>query len=280
VRVSGTPIAAVGIVVPARNEQQRIGRCLRALRTATAALPPTVAVAVCVVADRCRDATVPVARRSWGRRPGLELVATDAELTVGQVRDLGIQAVLRRLPAAAARTWLLSTDADTVVPPHWVLDHLRYADAGADAVAGAIDLDAPQSLPPDALCRYADLVAAGTGRHRHRHAYAANLGVRAAAYARVGGFPAVASGEEHALLALLRQGGHPVVAPNDVRARTSARLHGRARDGLADLLLGLVQDSAAPPARPSSAEASTGAQGTQRRCAPSAAAATNPAGAR
>ena len=38
-----------------------------------------------------------------------------------------------------------------MVPPHWALDHLRYADAGADAVAGAIDLDAPQSLPPDAV---------------------------------------------------------------------------------------------------------------------------------
>jgi Glycosyl transferase family 2 len=268
VRVSGTRITAVGIVIPARDEQQRIGRCLRALRTATAALPPTVAVAVCVVADRCADATVPVARRAWGRRPGLALVTNAAELTVGQVRDLGVRALLPQLPAAAAQTWLLSTDADTVVPPSWILDHLRYADAGADAVAGAIDLDSPQALPPDALCRYADLVAAGTGRHRHRHAYAANLGVRAAAYARVGGFPAVASGEEHALLALLRRGGHPVVAPTDVRARTSARLHGRARDGLADLLLGLVQDS------------SSAGAADQRRCAPSAAAATNPAGAR
>ena len=162
---------------------------------------------------------------------------------MGQLRDRGVRALLRRLPATPERTWLLHTDADTLVPPGWVLDHLRHADAGADAVAGAVDLDDPQSLPADALCRYAELVAAGTGRHRHRHAYAANLGVRAAAYVRVGGFPPVAAGEEHALLARLRRGGHPVVAPTDVRARTSARLHGRARDGLADLLPGLAAEA-------------------------------------
>jgi hypothetical protein len=170
-------------------------------------------------------------------------VVNGAELTIGQVRDRGVRTLLRRLPGPAERTWLLHTDADTVVPPSWVLDHLRHAAAGADAVAGAIDLDSPQSLPPDALCRYADLVAAGTGRYQHRHAYAANLGVRAAAYTRVGGFPAVTSGEEHALLVRLRRHGHPVVAPNDVRARTSARLHGRARGGVADLLHRLVTDT-------------------------------------
>jgi Glycosyltransferase like family 2 len=241
--VSGREIQAVGIVVPARDEQDRITDCLLAVRAAVAALPPSVAVAGCVVADRCRDATAPVARQAWGRQPGLEVLVNAGELTIGQVRDRGVRALLRRLPATLERTWLLHTDADTVVPPGWVADHLRYAEAGADAVAGAIDLDDPRSLPADTLCRYADLVEAGTGRYRHRHAYAANLGVRAAAYAAVGGFPAVASGEEHALLALLRKRGHSVVSPTDVRARTSARLHGRARDGLADLLRGLTEEA-------------------------------------
>ena len=122
-------------------------------------------------------------------------------------------------------------------------------------MAGAVDLDDPQTLPPDALCRYADLVAAGTGRHRHRHAYAANLGVRASAYAAVGGFPPVAvrggARAARAAAAGRSPGGRP-----DRRARPDqrARLHGRARGGLADLLLGLVHDSAtgggAVPAQP------------------------------
>jgi hypothetical protein len=157
-----------------------------------------------------------------------------------------VRALLRRLSGPLERTWLLHTDADTVVPRSWVSDHLRYADTGADAVAGAVDLHDPHTLPADALCRYTDLVAAGTDEHEHRHAYAANLGVRAAAYARIGGFPAVTSGEEHALLALLRRHGHRVLSPTDVRARTSARLHGRARGGLADLLLDLATGAGVP----------------------------------
>jgi hypothetical protein len=176
-------------------------------------------------------------------------VHNETELTVGRLRDHGVRALLRRLPATRERTWLLHTDADTVVPPGWVLDHLRHADTGADAVAGAVDLDDPHALPPEALCRYAEIVAAGTGRHRHRHAYAANLGVRASAYAEIGGFPPVRSGEEHALLARLRRAGCPVLLPTDVRARTSARVHGRARGGLADLLLGLAIEARAVPAR-------------------------------
>ena len=238
-------VDAVGIVVPARNEEERVGGCLRALGAATAVLPPTIPIALCLVVDRCRDATAAVARRSWGRGPGLELLVNEAALTVGQVRDRGVQALLRRLPVARDRIWLLHTDADTLVPPSWIVDHLRHAEAGADAVFGAVDLDDPHVLPADALRRYAALVAAGTDQDRHRHAYAANLGVRADTYAQVGGFPTVVSGEEHALLARLRRAGHPVVAPTDVRARTSARRQGRARGGLADLLLGM---STAQPA--------------------------------
>ena len=70
-----------------------------------------------------------------------------------------------------------------------------------------------------------------------------------------------------------------MVAPTDVRARTSARLHGRARDGLADLLLGLVHDTPRRRLGPLAGGVDRVRDG-QRRCAPSAAAATNPAGAR
>ena len=248
--IEAAGIEAVGIVVPARDEQDRLADCLRALAPAVAAVPSTVTVAVCVVADRCRDATVAVARRAWGPRPGLELLVSEAELTVGQVRDRGVRALLRALSRPAPRTWLLHTDADTTVPVDWVLEHLRHADRGADAVVGSVDLDDPETLPADALCRYVERVSADAARHRH--AYAANLGVRASAYTAVGGFPPVPSGEEHALLARLKRDGHRVVARPDVRARTSARLHGRARGGLADLLLDLATEVGSADPHPGS----------------------------
>ena len=64
--IDAVGIDAVGIDVPARDEQRRIGRCLRALRAAAAELPESTVVAVCVVADRCQDATVSAARRPGG----------------------------------------------------------------------------------------------------------------------------------------------------------------------------------------------------------------------
>ena len=51
------PVTAVGVVVPARDEQERIGRCLRSLRRALDHVPDGVDTAVAVVLDRCTDAT-------------------------------------------------------------------------------------------------------------------------------------------------------------------------------------------------------------------------------
>ena len=223
----------VGVVVPARDEEDRIGARLESLAAAVRrAGRPTV---VCVVADRCRDATAELARAA-----GVEVVRNDRPLTIGDVRNLGFRRVASRLGGVTERTWLLGTDADTVVPPTWIADHLRYAETGVAAVAGAVDLDDPHRLPADALARYTRLVAARVAGRTHGHAYAANLGVRADAFLQVGGYPGVLSGEEHALLARLRHAGHRVLCPTDVRARTSARTTGRARGGLADLLCALT----------------------------------------
>ena len=224
----------VGIVIPARDEEERIGACLSAV---TAAVARSGCPAItCVVADRCTDAT---ADRAGAAGADVVLV-NHLPRHVGDVRNLGFRHVVSRLGAVGERTWLLSTDADTLVPPTWVLDHLRHAAAGADAVAGAVDLDDPHALPPDALARYTALVTRDVAGRTHGHAYAANLGVRGSAYQRAGGFPPVACGEEHALLVRLRRAGLHVVSPTDVRARTSARRDGRARGGLADLLRALA----------------------------------------
>jgi hypothetical protein len=50
-------IAAVGVVIPARDEQERIGACLRSVRAAIDNLPHGITTAVSVVLDRCTDNT-------------------------------------------------------------------------------------------------------------------------------------------------------------------------------------------------------------------------------
>lgn len=225
-------ITAVGVVVPARDEEQRIAACLDGV---LAALPPGVDAAVVAVLDRCTDATA-------SRVPaGVDVLVNDAPLTVGELRDRGLRRALDRLAGRAdpAATWLLSTDADSLVGPGWVHDHLRHAAAGAHTVAGLVDLDPSLDGAPDPGPEYARIVGSGLRPDGHGHVYGANLGMRADAYLAAGGFPAVVHGEDHALVGRLRDAGFRVVTALDGRVRTSARTVGRARGGLADLLASL-----------------------------------------
>jgi hypothetical protein len=156
------------------------------------------------------------------------------------VRDLGLRAALDRLSGhPAAGTWLLSTDADTTVPPDWVRAHLQHAADGVHAVAGLADLTTTDHLAAGALWRYRVLVEHGLRGATHHHVYGANLGVRADAYLAVGGFPVDGPGEDHGLWRRLAAAGYTLAQPVGIRVRTSARLRGRADGGLAGLLRAL-----------------------------------------
>ena len=236
---------AVGVVVPARNEQGRIGPCLRALRAALDELPSAVSGAICVVLDRCHDGSADEVRRALSGRGRLtvDLVTNRAGLEIGEVRDLGVRRLLTRLAGVPQdQTWLLNTDADSAVPAHWATEHVRHADGGADAVAGTVSLDDPSGLDPHVLSRYTEFVAAGVRGDTHDHAYGANLGLRAGAYTAVGGFPSVVAGEDHGLLARLTTHGYRIVRPAGLTVCTSARLTGRAPDGLSALLARMGAD--------------------------------------
>lgn len=243
-------IAAVGVVVPARNEQDRIVACLRSLRRALARLPTGTATAVTVVLDRCTDRTPDRVATMIADWPQAEAVSArdtmpgaDSAVAgsgVGALRALGLRRALTRLRAYPAdRTWLLSTDADTTVPPDWACAHLRLAAAGAHGVAGLAELAGGAHLPPDVLQRYRALVASRQHGRHHEHVYGANLGFRADAYLAVGGFPIDGPGEDHGLWRRMTAAGHRLEHPTTVAVQTSARVRGRAEGGLADLLRSL-----------------------------------------
>lgn len=253
-------ITAVGVVVPARNEQDCIGESLRSVRRALQRLPTEVEVAVAVVLDRCRDETserVAAEIDDWPQAEAVLVVGDGAvarelegagRADVGFLRSLGLRRALARLePHPPNRTWLLSTDADTTVPADWVREHLRLAAAGAHGVAGLAELDGEAHLSSDARRRYRAIVERGIQGRAHRHVYGANLGIRADAYLAVDGFPVGAGpGEDHGLWQRLAAAGYRLEHPTSLQVRTSGRLHGRADGGLADLLLALTSASSTP----------------------------------
>jgi hypothetical protein len=79
----------------------------------------------------------------------------------------------------------------------------------------------------------------GAGSGGHSHVHGANLGFRAAAYLRAGGFPDVPTAEDHALVAALTATGTRVHHTRSLAVVTSARRRARAPHGLSGYLAGL-----------------------------------------
>ena len=215
-----------------------------------------VRVRVVLVADGCTDATAVAARSGWARtgRPkaDLHVVETDVR-SAGSARHIGAEVGLAD-ERDLHRVWVLSTDADTVVPPDWVERQLSWAARGFDGVAGTVRLHELSQLSRTARRSYGQLLRAARGADgSHTDVFGANLGVRAHSLKRVGGFPPIAVGEDHAVWRALQQHGFRVVAPTDVVVSTSGRTHGRARGGLAELLAGLNVARSATFATPVSA---------------------------
>jgi glycosyltransferase involved in cell wall biosynthesis len=224
-------IRLLGVVVPAHNEQDLLPSCLASLRRAGRAVRGTP-VHLVVVADASRDRTAQVARRR-----GAAVITTDAR-SVGAARAAGVREVLRRAAHLdPADVWLATTDADTLVPPCWLREQARYANRGWDAVAGTIRIAAWSGHQPGTRSLFHSRYGRGTGPHSHVHG--ANLGFRAAAYLRAGGFPDVPTGEDRALVAALAAAGSQVLRTRALTVLTSARRDSRAPHGFADYLAGL-----------------------------------------
>lgn len=224
-------IRSFGVIVPAHDEQDLLPSCLASVRRAVRGLRG-VPVHLIVVADACRDRTADVARRA-----GAEVIATGGRC-VGAARAAGIREVLRRTGHLdPADVWLATTDADTLVPARWLRQQTLYAGRGWDAMAGTIRVTDWSGHPPEARRAFRHRYCAGPGPHPHVHG--ANLGFRASAYLEAGGFPGLATGEDHALLTALTAAGGRVLRTRALPVITSARRESRAPAGFAGYLAAL-----------------------------------------
>jgi glycosyltransferase involved in cell wall biosynthesis len=226
-------IEAVGVVVPAHDEEELLPACLAALGEAAAVATagrPGLRVRIVVAADACTDATPAVARHAAAL-----VVAVHAE-NVGTARAAGIEALLRPgapgwdgPPPAPQRLWLATTDADSVVPAGWLARQLDHADAGWEAVVGTVAVADWTGHRDGAVREFARRYGRWCGWHPHVHG--ANLGFTARAYRAAGGFPALPTGEDRALVKALQASGRRVLRSAAERVVTSARVRYRAPAG-------------------------------------------------
>lgn len=216
-------ISHVAVLVPARNEEDRIEQCLRSILVAKQQCP--IGVSIILVADACQDRTVERALAF----PEVQVLEADFE-NVGAARRAAAQHGLDNILVAREALWLANTDADSVVPKTWLSSQLALANAGFDLVVGTVQPD-PAEYPVEMQREWLKTHVRGKP---NGHVHGANLGVRASAYCAVGGYQPMLEHEDVDLVA--RLAGYPKVASDAGEVITSARLEGRTPGGYAGYL--------------------------------------------
>jgi glycosyltransferase involved in cell wall biosynthesis len=227
------------VVIPARDEEQRIASCLEALAAQTA---PRDVFATIVVLDDCRDDTAGVVERASASLGLVVETIAGPGCGAGAARRAGMDAACGRLLLAGLPNGLIAcTDADSRPAPDWLERQLAHVAAGACAIAGLIELDPgeAEALPAGVRARREREAGARLRRVRsvepdaaHHHFAGASLGVTAATYREVGGIEPLSALEDAEFARRLTVHGIPILRASDVLVLTSARADGRVRRGL------------------------------------------------
>jgi glycosyltransferase involved in cell wall biosynthesis len=222
----------VSILIPARNEEKLLPRCLQSVFKSLSILPPSVTTDVIVAVDRSTDLTYQIAKdMTQGRGVAIAIESG----VVGKARAVAAEIAMRRYRGPWNRLWLAKTDADCVVPDSWVLEQLLLAGKSAEAIAGTVQVDSFEEHSPEVSERFrAHYIIASDGSHSHIHG--ANLGIRGDVYRKSGGWRELETAEDHDLWHRLQNLGARTVSVDHTRVITSGRRAGRAPHGFAEAL--------------------------------------------
>jgi len=183
--------ASVGVVIPAKNEQRYIGRCVASVLAAGVAAD----LDILVVDNESQDDTAAIAAAA-----GARVLRSDSS-SIGEIRNIG---------AAAVRgDFIAYIDADCEAPDGWIRDALAaFEDAEVAAVAGHLD------VPRDAnWVQNAWALPRREQRSTTRTVVGASFFVRRATFDQIGGFDhRLKTGEDTDIAHRLRECGariHP-----------------------------------------------------------------------
>lgn len=241
----------VAVVIPARNEENRIQACLVAMADAIDRTPATVGVILCV--NDTTDATAAKASAIMGMR-GINHLILDLKFApgsggVGRARDLGCQLSQR---IGSAPPVLMTTDADSRVDLAWISANLAELD-GADIVFGAIIPDPdelshiwPQLARHGSIERDYTAAAMRLVSHldplphdpdpQHRTPAGASIALTVASLERLGGIPWCSVSEDRVLAMRAEALDLRIRHSSKPKVMTSCRLTGRAEGGMATTL--------------------------------------------
>ena len=253
---SSAPVAAhvsAVVAVPVCNERQHVAACLAALDGQRG--PAAARLGIVLFLNNCTDGTADViAAAAPSLSCALRVVTCDdPAASAGWARRRAMNAAAAWLDESGGGGVLLTTDADSRVPPDWVARNVAALDAGADAVAGRLALDpADAGALPEALHARGALEAAyeallteiaaridpapGNPWPTHWCRSGASLATRLSTYREIGGMPDIPCGEDRAFVEAMLARDRVVRHDPDLVVVTSGRLLGRAKGGVADTI--------------------------------------------
>jgi glycosyl transferase family 2 len=237
------------VAIPAWDEAERIAPCLMALNEQIQ--QPD---AVLLMLNNCSDGTEDITRAMVPKlRFPLDVISRElppALANAGNARRLVMELAAER---AGPHGVLLTMNADSTAPPDWISRNIAALGQGVDIVCGRTVIDPVEAamIPAhlhadDALeCRLITLLddlawvldpEAHDPPRRHTEASGASLAVRAAAFHRVGGIPAIQAGEDRAFVRALWMIDARVRHDPSIQVMVSGRIVGRAEGGMADAI--------------------------------------------
>lgn len=218
------------VLIPARNEEELLPRCLHSILDARSKLPPEITCDIVVAVDASTDRTAHIAEKILA---GNGTVTVTHAGIVGCARAAAVQYALNRYQGLLSLCWFAHTDADCIVPEDWLLKQLLLAEEGIEAVAGVVSVDTFREHKYGVEKRFREsYLIESDGKHPHVHG--ANLGVRADVYRRSGGWANLETAEDHDLWNRLADCVR--ISTATLRVITSGRLVGRAPHGFAEAL--------------------------------------------
>ncbi|MHC5307071.1 glycosyltransferase family 2 protein [Bartonella sp. LJL80] len=246
------------IIIPARNEQDRIEDCLSACAESIRQIGS--AGRILLVINNTVDNTVDIAM-SWGEQNSIALDILDVDFpddiaSAGYARALGFDLALSIL---GPRGVMLTTDADSTVSRNWLAGHLKSAALGAALTCGIVESDNYEHAKLPAWLRERSAIEDSyysLSRQLitqmdpdpfnpwpyHGDESGANMSISAYAYERIGGSPHVRESEDRALVQrVINQDLSVYYCPNSL-VTTSVRLKGRAAGGMAETIANRMLD--------------------------------------
>ena len=195
------PNMKVTVIIPARNEEEHITKCLTSLQKQTY---PLTLFEVIVVDDHSEDRTAALVESFPLSNLRLIRLKEYLQTQTNAYKKKGIELAI----AQSTGDWIITTDADCIAPPQWIEMIMAFhQSAGCEFIAAPVKFDAKDSLlhvfqAIDFLTMQG-ITAAAVFRNFHVMCNGANLAYSKEIFNAVNGFQLIdklASGDDMFLM--------------------------------------------------------------------------------